>query len=339
MNQTLKSNLFAGILIIVGIFGGLCLSIIFSFLNVPMPLILVASQILLLLIPACFYFIITKAPVKKTLRLNWPGWPTVLFSFLIAIFVQPFMMVLSALSSLFFTNDVANLISELDSYPTLLLIAVIALTPAICEEITMRGILLSGYDEIDIKKTMLLNGLFFGMLHLNLQQFLYAFALGALFAYMVRLTNSIIPSMVAHFTINGSQVLLQKFLIFITKFTNEDITALTQEPTFAEKLISLAAVFVFALLITPVAGILIYALRNLYSKKNLKAETTREPLEVSGQYTLIESEDVYEGQETVIEPLETSGQKVFNWPVWVSIGLYIAYMGFTLVLEHLLSYL
>ena len=176
MNSTLKSNIFAGSLIVIGIFGGLFLSLVLSFLNVPLPGILLLGQIILLLIPTILYFIITKESVKKTLRLNWPGWLTVLFSFLIAIFIQPLMMVLSAITSLFFTNDVADLINQMDAYPTLLMLAIVALTPAICEEITMRGILLSGYDGVDIKKAMLLNGLFFGMLHLNLQQFLYAFA-------------------------------------------------------------------------------------------------------------------------------------------------------------------
>lgn len=198
----------------------------------------------------------------------------------------------------------------------------------------MRGILLSGYDGVDIKKAMLLNGLFFGMLHLNLQQFLYAFALGALFAYMVRLTDSIIPSMVAHFTINGSQVLMQKLLMFMTKTFNQDLSALTHEPSFIEKLISLGAISVVALIITPIAGVLIYALRDLYVKKSLKQENFKEPIETTDQKVFIES--VPDEHENDIRLLEPSRQKVFNWPVWVSIVLYIAFMLFTLVLEYLL---
>ena len=110
------------------------------------------------------------------------------------------------------------------------------------------------------------------MLHLNLQQFLYAFALGALFAYMARITDSIIPSMVAHFTINGSQVLMQRFFIFIAKTLNQDISTMIQEPSFYEKLLSLGAVLIFALFITPIAGVLIYALRSLHSPKNIRQE-------------------------------------------------------------------
>lgn len=315
MNRVLKSNLFAGSLIVLGIFGGVFLSILFSFLNLPLPLMLVLSQILLLLLPAFIYFVVTKESVKETLRLRWPGWLTILFSILIAILIQPLMMFLSALSGLFFTNDVAELIEQMNSFPMILMIAVVALTPAICEEITMRGILLSGYNQIDIKKAMLLNGLFFGMLHLNLQQFLYAFALGVLFAYMVRVTDSIIPSMVAHFTINGSQVLMQKLFIFMAQSLNQDIAALTQEPTFMDKLISLGVVFILALIITPIAGVLIYALRNLYCSKNIE-------------------------QKDVIESLDTSShQRVFNWPVWVSIGLYIPFMIFTLILEYISKFI
>ena len=132
--------------------------------------------------------------------------------------------------------------------------------------------------------------------------------------------------MVAHFTINGSQVLMQKLLMFMTKTFNQDLSALTHEPSFIEKLISLGAISVVALIITPIAGVLIYALRDLYVKKSLKQENFKEPIETTDQKVFIES--VPDEHENDIRLLEPSRQKVFNWPVWVSIVLYIAFMLF-----------
>lgn len=312
MDSTFKVNLFATILLIIFIIGNIVTAFIPGFDKLPLVAMLVLPEIILLIIPTIIYFIITKAPVKKTLRLNWPGWLTVFYSFSFALFVQPAMMFLSALSGLFFKNDVSQVIASLSSVPAIILIIVIGLTPAICEEIPLRGVLLSGYDKIDIKKAMLINGLFFGIIHLNLQQFLYAFALGAVFAYMVRLTNSIIPSMIAHFTINSTQVLFQKLVLLLDDFdkTQVDATALVQQVTFHDKLMLLASVFTLAVFITPIAAAILYGLRNYY--KNT-------------------------GKNNNIEPTNNySYEKVLNWPVGLSIGIYIVFTLFILFIQFLI---
>jgi hypothetical protein len=67
----------------------------------------------------------------------------------------------------------------------------------------MRGVILGNYKHVSIKKAALMNGLMFGILHLNINQFVYAFVLGVVMAYIVYYTGSIFPSMLLHFCING----------------------------------------------------------------------------------------------------------------------------------------
>ena len=59
----------------------------------------------------------------------------------------------------------------------------------------------------NLEKTMILsvilNGLLFAVFHLDLQQGLYTFLMGILFATLVIRTNSIFSSIIAHITING----------------------------------------------------------------------------------------------------------------------------------------
>ena len=98
-------------------------------------------------------------------------------------------MLIGTLSSMFFPNLISKVVFEMNSLPLITKLAVIALTPAICEEITVRGIFLSGYKKVDIKISALMSGLIFGILHMNMQQFFYAFALGVLLAYLVHITN------------------------------------------------------------------------------------------------------------------------------------------------------
>ena len=84
--------------------------------------------------------------------------------------------------------------------------------PAITEEITIRGIVLSGYDNKNIYVACIASGLLFGIMHLDPQQFLYATVLGFILALVVRITNSIFASAIIHFIINGTSITMQKIV-------------------------------------------------------------------------------------------------------------------------------
>ena len=86
------------------------------------------------------------------------------------------------ISGFFFENNVGNLITSISGTPYLILMGIIAFMPAITEEITLRGIVLSGYDDKNRLKSALVIGLFFGIFHLDANQFLYATVLGFILA-------------------------------------------------------------------------------------------------------------------------------------------------------------
>lgn len=60
-----------------------------------------------------------------------------------------------------------------------------------------------------------MDGLIFGIIHMNPNQFVYAFAMGTLFAYVVYITNSIFASMICHFLFNGTSTSLAYILLKI----------------------------------------------------------------------------------------------------------------------------
>lgn len=213
MKRVFRANLFALILIIGQVFGGRFIIPLLRGFNLSIPQLLVANQIIFLIIPSLIYFLITGLPIKETLRLNKLRGDEIFKVILLALLSQPVAWFLSFLSSLFFNNDVAEVFKAIQGLSYVSMLAVMALTPAICEEITMRGIVLSGYDNKSNFKAAMMSGLIFGMLHLNGQQFLYAFVLGILFGYIVRITNSIFATMLCHFTFNGIQVTMQYFLV------------------------------------------------------------------------------------------------------------------------------
>lgn len=77
-----------------------------------------------------------------------------------------------------------------------------AMLPGICEEFCHRGLLLNGYKQLGAKKSILLIGLLFGLMHLNIEQFFYATIIGAFLTFLVYVSGSIIPSMIVHFLNN-----------------------------------------------------------------------------------------------------------------------------------------
>jgi sodium transport system permease protein len=91
------------------------------------------------------------------------------------------------------------------------LLLVIAVTPAICEELVFRGVLLQGFSrDMPMRKAVLGCALVFGAFHLSFEtviRFLPTAWTGLVLAYVCWNTRSIFPSMLMHF-INNATVLV-----------------------------------------------------------------------------------------------------------------------------------
>jgi sodium transport system permease protein len=88
------------------------------------------------------------------------------------------------------------------------LLLLMAVLPAICEELAFRGFILSGLRRLgQTGMAILISSLFFGVMHGILQQSISATILGMLLGYIAVHTRSILPCMVFHMTHNGLQIL------------------------------------------------------------------------------------------------------------------------------------
>lgn len=91
------------------------------------------------------------------------------------------------------------------------LLFALAATPAICEEVVFRGVLLAGTRELSPWRMVLLNGVVFGAFHLSLStvvRFLPTALLGCVIAWAVWRTGSIWVGVVMHFFNNATIVAL-----------------------------------------------------------------------------------------------------------------------------------
>jgi len=309
MKPIFRSSLFGLFLVIGEAFGGYLLHPIFSFFNLPIYATIVLGQVIILIIPSIIYFYVTKLPIRETLRLNPIGILDIIIIIALGIFIQPAAMFIGTLASMFFPNLISKVIFEMNSLPLITNLIVIALTPAICEEITVRGIFLSGYKKVDIKISALMSGLIFGILHMNMQQFFYAFALGVLLAYLVHITNSIFSSMICHFTFNGFQILLSALVLKMAKVkgtlpAQQDMRYLPLN----SKVSILVDLFFFAIIFTAIAAALFMALLQINYNRKVKRE----------QKLNLSKNRICEN----ILNLEQNQESIFNWPFITSIFVF-----------------
>jgi membrane protease YdiL (CAAX protease family) len=237
--------------------------------------LLALHEYIVLLIPALIFILLTKQSPKEVFRLNKIKLLDAAIAILIAFLAQPVASFLSQVTALFFDNPVAQAFEVLKTIPYPKLLFIMAITPAICEEMVTRGIVLHGYNKTSMLKAALINGLVFSILHLDPQQSLYTFVLGVLFAYMVRITNSIWASVLCHFTFNGIQVTLIEITQLFKDKLGTDVVEAAQTAqgtiTPSQTALMLVASFVSAVgFAAAIIGLLVY-MNNRNKKASMAA--------------------------------------------------------------------
>lgn len=158
-------------------------------------------------IPIVLYFLITKEPIKETLKLKRISGRNLLLACLLAYLIQPSMSLLAQVSNLYFPNIVAESFEAFEEGSMLMALIAMAVMPAFMEEFLMRGICLTGYEKLGKKKAIFCTALLFGLMHMNPQQASYAMLGGLGFGFLVQRMGSIWAGIVPHFLINGGSVM------------------------------------------------------------------------------------------------------------------------------------
>lgn len=304
MKKVLKANIYFLIILLLEIFAPIVLLPIYKFIGLTdIRIVLLINHIVLFLLPALIYLLINKLPIKQTLRLNKLHFKDTILIILLGFLVQPVMMFFSLISAFFFNNEVGAFVSQITSTPYILLLGLIALLPSITEEVTIRGIVLSGYENQNKYIAALITGLFFGILHLDPQQFLYATALGFLFAIVVRITNSIYASMIMHFIINGTSATIAKISSMIVEIfpnINEGAEITLKNISTSEKMMLVLSYGFLAIVFSVFVFLIVYYLDKINRKRNIEYRNN--------------------------EHEKNTKEKVINLPFVLIIVIYIIYM-------------
>lgn len=137
--------------------------------------------------------------------------------FLVAVLLQVGLLSLSELNALFLQflqrfgyEDAGISLPSMEGFGFVGVLFVVALLPAVFEEIMFRGVLLSGLRGFGKTGAILVCGLLFALYHQNPAQTVYQFCCGAAFALVAIRAGSILPTVLSHFLNNAFILLLYK---------------------------------------------------------------------------------------------------------------------------------
>lgn len=152
------------------------------------------------------YLKLGREDVKKRLHLKPLRPAAALLSVLLAFTILPFISLINNVSQLIFRDFITSSVSTASQNPWLSILA-LSVLPGIVEEVLFRGVLYSGLRKARPVKGILLTALFFGIAHMNFNQFSYAFVLGLVLGLLLEASDSIYSCMLLHAAFNGVSVI------------------------------------------------------------------------------------------------------------------------------------
>ena len=84
----------------------------------------------------------------------------------------------------------------------MLLVVLMCVFPAVCEETMFRSVLVTSWRHIGRKKVIMLSGMLFALMHITPSSIPSFFVLGAIIAALMYDTKSVIPAIIVHFVNN-----------------------------------------------------------------------------------------------------------------------------------------
>lgn len=209
---------------------------------------LAKTQLLIIFLPTYFILKISKQNIKEVIRLNIPKVTDVGWFFL---------MIIPAFLSANFIMNIVNYIYPIpESYLKIFAelmsgtdisvwkaVLIIGVLPGIFEEFMFRGYIINVFKKRGFWASIIISGLLFAFMHLDMYRFASVLFLGIFLGYMLLRTNSIVIPMLFHVANNSLGVLLSREMV-PTKiveffFPNESMSLTT----------GISSLLIFALLI------------------------------------------------------------------------------------------
>ena len=180
------------------------------------------NQVVMIVLPALFMTLLLTRNWAATLLIKeFPRPKILLATLLLALAVHPLAHSAQFVVQALYPID-ERILPQLKLVETLLNNApyawlpfvLIALLPALCEEVAFRGFILSGLRHLGHKwGAILLSAILFGVAHGILQQSIIATFLGVILGFLAVQTGSLVACILFHLAHNGTMLLVSKLHI------------------------------------------------------------------------------------------------------------------------------
>jgi sodium transport system permease protein len=180
--------------------------------------VLLISQLACIFAPSMLMTImLVRSPARTLLLERKPAWSHLWMAAGLAVLCHPVIMRFGELiTRLYPVQEQTRAVQEqlqqaLNGAPNFwLVLGLIAILPAICEELAFRGFVLSGLRHVGHKWwAICLSAVAFGMMHTFLHQKITATAMGLVLGYVAVQTESLWPCVLLHGLHNSLQVCVQ----------------------------------------------------------------------------------------------------------------------------------
>jgi membrane protease YdiL (CAAX protease family) len=267
------------------IIGGTLTLLVFGFDLEAAPvnglrLMTMAGQILFILLPALIFAKLIYGDITKVINIKIPNWREV-FLFIVGIivltpllqsylYIQNFFIEKLAASSEFinsiksFFDSLNELVEKtfgnllaVDNVPEMILVViVIAVVPALCEEVMFRGYIQKSFQyKISPFKAAVVTAIFFGLYHFSPYGILPLITLGLYFGFAAYLSKSLFIPIILHFLNNFTAVLLF-FIIGDDEIFSVDTTNTS----------ALNANIIYFFILLSLFGIVVFFIKRYYKK-------------------------------------------------------------------------
>lgn len=228
----------------------------------------IAGQLLFILLPALVLSKMVFEDVGKVIRFKFPQLREVIVFalglLLLNVALQSYLYVQNFLlnelaAAVPFIDQAKNLLDQFDKnieesyakllvansiWESLLVVFVVAVTPAICEEIFFRGYVQRTFEmKYTLLKSAFLTAIFFGLYHFHPYQIIPLISLGLYFGYTAYKSNSIFIPVILHF-LNNFIAILMFFFIGKEDLSNPTVTSVADFQLSIFLFISLSILFI-----------------------------------------------------------------------------------------------
>lgn len=322
MSQIKSVNrLFLAVIVIyigVSLGFGVLTSLIPALANLPIYVSLLLSQALIFT-PCIVYCKWKKIKIREFIPYRKINISTIVLVIICTYLMYPLIVVLNAISMLFSTSGTANVMQLMQGQNVILSTLFMAVMPACVEEFMFRGVLFQTYRKSKMLPAILLSAFLFGCMHMNLNQFIYAFVLGVYLSFLVEATGSIFSSMLAHFTLNFTSVVISFLMPYLYEMMGMSQTQMNQQV----ELGGLASNMGGNELVMFLMGILVWAM--------VAVGTT------CAAFGIFMAISKINGRWAYVKGMFRTGtrERLLTLPLILGIVIAFVFMGFTVYLEHL----